>query len=392
MKNGKRAPRTEAATAEAAIVEAIAAPVTQLKPSTVAKHTEPEVDRANLLMIDRDPLEKSGGKKGKNGNLDEAVLLKLARDNTQYLFNELWTLPHDWVEQAICAKLPPTTYVLPREKPVPKPREPTKWERFAAEKGIGKNKSRGRKVWDDSSQDWKPRYGYRRANNDSKDWLIEIPDQKDPYKNYFEERSQQKSERTDKYEFQRLRNLRKAMSASGGNATPLAEKNGPPSAKKSAGTPAGAGKEGGMREKMAGRKAQAKEVSKELTNRVHYAKKATASIGNFEPNMKGERKPRVGERRKFTPNIDSDGMAAEKRGQLAILEKLQSKKPKLVQSNFNAVHDSGDGGGEERGAKRPRKQQSGGRSGGRQSHGKGRGAVRGGKAGRGRGAPGNKRR
>ena len=117
-----------APTAEAAVVEAIAAPVTQLKPSTVAKHTEPMVDKANLLIIDHDPLEKSGGgggKKGKSGydkwwrrwvaaltpplqfrkNLDDSVLLSLARDNTQYLFNELWTLPTNWVEQAICAKV-----------------------------------------------------------------------------------------------------------------------------------------------------------------------------------------------------------------------------------------------------------------------------------------------
>ena len=35
---------------------------------------------------------------------------------------------------------------------MPKPREPTKWEKFAAEKGIGKNKTRGKKVFDEVSQ------------------------------------------------------------------------------------------------------------------------------------------------------------------------------------------------------------------------------------------------
>ena len=37
---------------------------------------------------------------------------------------------------------------LPREKPVPKPRPPTKWEKYAREKGINKRK-KDKKVWDD---------------------------------------------------------------------------------------------------------------------------------------------------------------------------------------------------------------------------------------------------
>lgn len=43
------------------------------------------------------------------------------------------------------AQLPPPSTPLPRAKPLPKPREPTKWEAFAQRKGIVKRK-RGKEV------------------------------------------------------------------------------------------------------------------------------------------------------------------------------------------------------------------------------------------------------
>ena len=64
------------------------------------------------------------------------------------------------------AHLPPPSTVLPREKPIPKPRPPTKWEQFAQKKGIEKRK-RSKVEWDEASQEWKRRYGYKRANDES---------------------------------------------------------------------------------------------------------------------------------------------------------------------------------------------------------------------------------
>lgn len=75
-------------------------------------------------------------------------LLNLARDNTQLLLNKIWELPAERVEDAIVAKLPPPTYVLPREKPPPKPKPLTKWQKFANEKGIRKSK-KTKATWDD---------------------------------------------------------------------------------------------------------------------------------------------------------------------------------------------------------------------------------------------------
>lgn len=75
-------------------------------------------------------------------------------------------------------QLPKATTVLPREKPVPAARQPTRWEQYAQAKGIQKRK-KTRLVWDEVSQSWKPRYGYRRAENDrQRDWMHVVPDNK----------------------------------------------------------------------------------------------------------------------------------------------------------------------------------------------------------------------
>jgi regulator of ribosome biosynthesis len=58
------------------------------------------------------------------------------------------------------AELPKPTTVLPREKPAPKPKEETRWEAFAKEKGIKKRK-RERMVWDEEKKEWAPRWGYK---------------------------------------------------------------------------------------------------------------------------------------------------------------------------------------------------------------------------------------
>ena len=53
----------------------------------------------------------------------------------QILFNAIWELPTERVEEAVVAVLPPPTFNLPREKPVPKAKPLTKWEQYAKEKG-----------------------------------------------------------------------------------------------------------------------------------------------------------------------------------------------------------------------------------------------------------------
>jgi regulator of ribosome biosynthesis len=92
----------------------------------------------------------------------------------QLLINDLFKLPATPSDVGALAKLPEPSTLLPRSKPVPKPREPTRWEQFAKAKGIVKRK-RSSHAYDEQQQEWRPRYGRKSAKNDGmKDWCMEL--------------------------------------------------------------------------------------------------------------------------------------------------------------------------------------------------------------------------
>lgn len=82
-----------------------------------------------------------------------------------------------WYVVSLCdssLQLPDPKFRLPREKPAPRPRELTRWDRFAQMKGITKRK-KSRKVWDEASQTWKPRWGKDRIDSVKDKWVLEVP-------------------------------------------------------------------------------------------------------------------------------------------------------------------------------------------------------------------------
>ncbi len=70
------------------------------------------------------------------------------------------------------AQLPEPSTWLPREKPLPKPKALTKWQKYAQEKGIRKRK-RSALAFDEEAGEWRRRHGYKRANNDNEVPIIE---------------------------------------------------------------------------------------------------------------------------------------------------------------------------------------------------------------------------
>lgn len=120
-----------------------------------------EYDLGNLSAYDPAPLDDHHFDVGKEEKCSE-----LARAITQSLVTKLFQLPAEPVQGGRVAQLPPPTARLPREKPVPKPRELTKWEKFAQKKGIVKRK-RSKLVYDDAKDEWRRRHGYKRANDDN---------------------------------------------------------------------------------------------------------------------------------------------------------------------------------------------------------------------------------
>ncbi|EDO40046.1 predicted protein, partial [Nematostella vectensis] len=225
----------------------------------------------------------------------EDFLKNLARENTQLLFNEIWKLPTERFEGVILAQLPAPTTVIPREKPVPKPKPLTRWEEYAKLKGI-KKKKRERKVWDEEKQKWLPRYGYERGNDNTKDWLAVVPDNADPFEDQFEKRLEKKKERIAKNEYQRLRNIAKHKKVK------VADRNLKPSLKQS---------------------------KDQIMAAIGATRKATASVGKFTEKLAKEKVPKKAEGRKRKFDAVAGEYSSEKTKTLEVVEKMLKKGPVL---------------------------------------------------------------
>ena len=97
----------------------------------------------------------------------DTACLDAATKVTQALMAQLFALPSDAADVGRVARLPAPTTALPRAKALPKPREPTKWEKFAAQKGINQKRKRSREVWDEDTKEYKRRHGYGSIKDDA---------------------------------------------------------------------------------------------------------------------------------------------------------------------------------------------------------------------------------
>ena len=111
----------------------------------------------------------------KAGTKREDHFRNLARDNVQIILNRMNEASQIENGERLLDVPEPTT-LLPRARPVPTPKPPTKWEQFAKRKGIQSNKNRDKLVWDEATRKWVPRYGYQKVRNErEKNWVEELP-------------------------------------------------------------------------------------------------------------------------------------------------------------------------------------------------------------------------
>ncbi|KAI9311280.1 ribosomal biogenesis regulatory protein, partial [Dichotomocladium elegans] len=136
----------------------------------------------------------------------EDYIKELTRDNTQLLINEIFKLPAESADTGVLAKLPERVTRLPREKPLPKDKPLTRWEKFAKAKGI-QNRKRERFAWDEEKQKYVPLWGYAGGQKDkADDWLIEVPQNADPMEDQYAKRREEKKERVEKNKKRQRRN------------------------------------------------------------------------------------------------------------------------------------------------------------------------------------------
>jgi hypothetical protein len=132
--------------------------------------TNVSLDLGLCVAFDSAPVDPAAYAAGR-----EAALLQSAQENSQLLVRGFFELPAE--EDALfgpTVTLGPRATALPREKPVPAAKPPTRWEKFAKEKGILKKGKRERMLYDEPSGEYKPRFGYKRGRDESSEWLYEL--------------------------------------------------------------------------------------------------------------------------------------------------------------------------------------------------------------------------
>jgi regulator of ribosome biosynthesis len=217
---------------------------------------------------------------------DNQKMQERAQKSVQLLVGRLFALPSEPAEHGRLAELPAPTTVLPREKPVPKPKPLTRWEQFAKEKGIQKKK-KDRMVFDETTKEWRPQWGYKRANEDHTA-IIEAGPNDDGSVDPFEKKANEKKDRIQKQKNQEKRN---AEEAAGKAHLPVSDSK--PNSKET--------------------KAQAKAA-------LALAQKSTASVGKFDKKLKGEKKAPI----KRKVEHMSGGGGSEKNRNLDLLSKIVS--------------------------------------------------------------------
>ncbi|KGQ99221.1 hypothetical protein MEW_00086 [Candida albicans P60002] len=195
----------------------------EYKPVTVDKPIPNTYDLGNLATFDPNPLDNEK-LLSKDESIKEDHLQSVTRDNVQLLINQILSLPVKTTTEThgsstgqnstmTLIQLPEPTTILPREKPIPKAKPLTKWQQFAARKGIKPKAKDGKMVYDEDTGEWVPKWGYKGKNKSIDDqWLVEVDDKvKNTEDELIDPRTLKRAERKKlikKNELQHKRNLR----------------------------------------------------------------------------------------------------------------------------------------------------------------------------------------
>lgn len=157
-------------------------------------------------------------------------------------------------------------------------------------------------ILDKNTREWKPRYGYKRGNDETQDWLLEVPQNADPYEDQFEKKIEAKKERVSKNEYQRLRNIAR------NRKIPVPNKDLAPTS---------------------GR--QSKE---QISTKLNISRLSTASLGKFTEKLRDEKIPRkTGKKRKFEPVVGD--LSSERSRSRELAEKIAKRDPLDINKAVN---------------------------------------------------------
>eukprot|EP01087_Luapelamoeba_hula_P012657 TRINITY_DN353_c0_g1_i1.p1 TRINITY_DN353_c0_g1~~TRINITY_DN353_c0_g1_i1.p1 ORF type:complete len:373 (-),score=113.16 TRINITY_DN353_c0_g1_i1:37-1155(-) len=244
-------------------------------------------DIGNLVAFSYQPIDAAAVKEAGLA----AYLEKEARDCVQQLINQVLQVPTTRTRAGdVLGSLPPGSTIIPREKPIPSTKPTTRWEKYAAAKGIQKRK-KSRMAWDETERDWRPRYGYKRANDPGNAWLVEAKSSDQPLEAGEDPFSRMRKDRKERVAKQSKREQRNLGEAVRGGARSVGVSTGPI--------------------------LKGKANTKHLTSKADDVGKATASVGKFNARLPSEPKEqRIKGKRKFDAVVSSDSPSGKggKRG------------------------------------------------------------------------------
>ena len=143
--------------------------------------------------------------------LKSSKVVKKTTENVSLILSRLFDLKRtqqkdegeqilEYTRPTYMVELPEPQITLPREKPAPKPKPPTKWERYRLEKGLPARKKRSRLVFDPITKDWVPRHGMGSIKKikDKSQWLIDKDVNKETGVDPYTQKSQRKKLESEK--------------------------------------------------------------------------------------------------------------------------------------------------------------------------------------------------
>jgi regulator of ribosome biosynthesis len=267
---------------------------------------------------------------GLNTKNREQIIKDSSTRTTQLLISKLFSCPTEITDIGPVALLPNENTNLPREKRIPEPKPETKWEKFAKEKGI-MNKKRERMVFDEESQEYKPRFGYKRANNTLDDIpIVEVKHGGDPFADPWAAAREDKKGRIEKNQKNQAKNLFNAN---------LLDSN-----KKGSGAlnskSYDSGKNAGIPVDMSGLKKGSKKILRGrdgVRQALQMAQISTASMGRFDESRKGEPEKKLsGRKRSLKDNMNTTGDQSDMRANLRIVHDKVDKKKRGVTNSLKA--------------------------------------------------------
>ncbi|GBE79867.1 ribosome biogenesis regulatory protein-domain-containing protein [Sparassis latifolia] len=286
------------------VSDILSAHAAKQKAVTVEKDIPLEIDTGFLTVTDLNPVDAESYE----ANLED-YLLSTARDGAQAMIGALFSLPTTASEDGPLAQLPTPTTALPRAKPLPKPKPPTKWEQFAKAKGI-QHRTREKRVWDEERQEWVDRWGWRGANKKEEgQWLTEVRANADVDHDPAKVVRDKRKAKVAKNERQHQSNVARAQQSGASSSAGVAS--------------------------SADRKTN-------IDRTLATTRTSTASMGKFDKKLEGEKKLK-GVKRKFDPTEVS--ASREKSNNLAIISKLDREGPSK-KAKISSLSNPGGGSGD----------------------------------------------